>query len=461
MSKFLTPLALWVLFSVAGFSQISTSCLTGPSGCVVRNEVSTYTYNFNSIELPTDIIFCGCQKLEVIVEGGIITSFTADGMNTVPTVPMDVLFFSSFGCALPGSSGFTVPTNLTFSVRWTGNGPGKVLLKRSEKCKQCIYIPVPIPIKFCWENENVLCKAENSIIIGPVAPSSISDSHNPCANNGLGSTTYTTNNPACGPYLFEWFRDNSTTPFAVTSLPSVTLNNTNNTAVTTIGVRTVQNNQRSSTFTKTFINPLPAAALVGPSSVPQGESILFSLVPCPNLPTTWTITPNNGFKSFYSDNCTASANDFSLVGTQYTIQALVNYGCFTVNYAADFTVEGAMKGTSNVNENSVLSTLPLNEVNLKDISAQSISETGMEKEVTLFPNPVQKGKNLNILNTKGWKESQIKVIDSNGRIVREGIIANENQPLFEVQTNSLEKGVYLLQIFSNDEISAIKFIVTE
>lgn len=84
-------------------------------------------------------------------------------------------------------------------------------------------------------------------------------------------------------------------------------------------------------------------------------------------------------------------------------------------------------------------------LNIKDYSGKAL--------ITLFPNPAENDVTLSVPENKTYMYS---IIDINGRNINQGITSNSNTKL---SLNHLEKGVYFLQIFEDNQfVKAIRFL---
>ena len=92
------------------------------------------------------------------------------------------------------------------------------------------------------------------------------------------------------------------------------------------------------------------------------------------------------------------------------------------------------------------------------LTALSVNDYNQDFQVSFFPNPTKDFININ-LGTLTEKEYQFSLIDINGKVVLEKMIANPNQ-LEKININSLTKGLYLA-ILNADNKKISKKIVIE
>lgn len=93
----------------------------------------------------------------------------------------------------------------------------------------------------------------------------------------------------------------------------------------------------------------------------------------------------------------------------------------------------------------------------KSYTFTDINEAIDENSLSIFPNPLSSGNTLNLkFNANEIQNYQLQLIDVSGKVInQENIAVNNGSNLFQLSTNGLSNGVYILRI-SNKDISINK-----
>ena len=171
-----------------------------------------------------------------------------------------------------------------------------------------------------------------------------------------------------------------------------------------------------------------------------------------------------------SDNAISSDASFKLYGTQdWGITNYANYSgtdwvkytipvgqFYTGTFDRLFFVNDNDGGAAN---NSYFRNIALHEGNCQGATEETVTsqpiETilGQEAELSslsVYPNPTVRGKNIII--TSGQEGVPYRIVSSTGQLVEQGVVTSKS---FEVATNKITKGLYILRIGEE----AVKFIV--
>jgi hypothetical protein len=131
---------------------------------------------------------------------------------------------------------------------------------------------------------------------------------------------------------------------------------------------------------------------------------------------------------------------------------------FNINPVGEFApIEGANSASYTPTQNGYYKVTAESEFGCEGESdsflfnAVSIKELSNEKRVKIFPNPVS-----NVLNIEGAPlGSTLKIIDVSGKVIMQNVVANQ---LTFIEVATYAKGIYFVQITTNNEIATLKWI---
>jgi hypothetical protein len=97
------------------------------------------------------------------------------------------------------------------------------------------------------------------------------------------------------------------------------------------------------------------------------------------------------------------------------------------------------------------------------VSTLSVNESDLVNDIKLFPNPASSETNLQINSEKELGQSILQIIDLTGRIVvHENITIKQGEQKFNINTETLKSGVYLVQISNGKSVlPAIRLLVSK
>jgi aminopeptidase N len=79
-----------------------------------------------------------------------------------------------------------------------------------------------------------------------------------------------------------------------------------------------------------------------------------------------------------------------------------------------------------------------------------------KKDFRIYPNPARSELVIDISDNPGYYKS-LKLIDSSGKIIFSGVI--DNNPFIKIETSSYNKGMYIAEIITTDNVLCEKFII--
>jgi hypothetical protein len=161
-------------------------------------------------------------------------------------------------------------------------------------------------------------------------------------------------------------------------------------------------------------------------------------------------TLNNSNKTFYLEKAANSANYFTEIASSNGLQFIDYKVKKGVNYFYRLRI---IENTTNIMtySNTIEINIPYDLANTISVSTDAI---------IVYPNPIQKGKDLNLDVINDAKIKTIRLTDLNSIIVKQ-ILGDLTQYQYSIQTDNLNSGMYIIEAILEDNTKLIKKFVVE
>lgn len=228
-------------------------------------------------------------------------------------------------------------------------------------------------------------------------------------------------------------------------------------------------------------------------------SQLWSIDGSGNLVVT---VPNAAYESnaqainFYTGNCSSVTIDLSTVADQkmemaftapmagqvvviYYTGAASNYnnnpiaynfttGANVLSSTLDLTGSGMsdnaltyvgllFRGPAGWNDNSFNGAVSIDYIKIgTDVVTTATTASVDNSLISVYPNPAKDQINIDLSSMNNASDASVKIMNSNGMLVYEGNASNSNEI---INTSSLNKGIYLVQVSAGNKISNKKLVI--